>query len=130
MKSINELTPFLGKWNLEGDDIVGHQEMKWLDGNSFLFQLFDINYSGRNIKGIEIYEFDSKTQLCKKHLYDNEGHHFTYYYDLVEKEITIWFQAFGSDNYFKGKFTTDFQSYEGAWKWPDGGYSFIATKII
>jgi hypothetical protein len=129
MKSINELTAFLGKWKLVGDEIIGQQEMKWLEGNTFLFQEFDINFSGRYIKGIEIYEFDNKTQLCKKHLYDNEGHHFIYFYDLKGKEITIWFQSVGSNNFFKGKFSDDMQTYHGAWQWTGGGYSFTATKF-
>ncbi|MBK8956810.1 MAG: hypothetical protein IPM34_14830 [Saprospiraceae bacterium] len=128
MNSIKDLYPLIGKWKIQGDDVTGEQEMKILDGNYFLFQQFDIIYSGRHINGIEIYEFDEGLQLCVKNLYDNEGHHFTYYIDIVEYDIIIWFQEVHSENSFKGKFSEDFLSYAGAWTWSGGGYSLKAIK--
>ncbi|PZX46496.1 hypothetical protein LV85_04216 [Algoriphagus chordae] len=58
MNSIKDLYPLIGKWKIQGDEVIGEQEMKILDGNHFLFQQFDLTYSSRHIKGMEIYKFD------------------------------------------------------------------------
>lgn len=126
---LKDLEKFIGIWDISGPDITGQQHLDWFEGGFFLEQHFSIDYTGRKIKGVEYIEYDKENEQCVSHLYDSEGHHFIYIWELKNKDITIWFGKKDCSNRFKGKFDKQYNSYSGAWEWPGGGYSFTAKKI-
>jgi hypothetical protein len=127
LKSLNK---FVGIWNMSGDDLSGQVRFDWFEGGFFLVQQVNIIHFGKKIKGVEYIEYDVNSKQRKSHFFDNAGNHFTYVWEIRDKEFTIWFGEKDSDNYFEGRFDDTYHSYSGDWKWPDGGYKAFAKKVL
>ena len=127
LKSLERL---VGSWKLSGPEIKGEVTFEWLEGGFFLVQRGRIEIWGRKIIFIEYIGYDANQGLCTSHLFDNYGNRFTYAWEIVGDKLTIWFGQKGSDNCFQGKFNRKGDRYSGAWKWPGGGYTATATKVM
>lgn len=133
---LKTLDILVGKWNVSGPEVKGHISYEWMEGGYFLVQNIDLEQYGQNVKGIEIIGFERKfgeTQQSsdiKSRFYDNTGNTLDYTYEIEDDTLTIWGGEKGSPAYFKGKFSTDGNSNEGAWVYPGGGgYSSTMTRV-
>jgi hypothetical protein len=61
--------------------------------------------------------------------YTGAGEVLDYTHELVGADLTIWYGARGSDNLYRGTFTSDGTVLTGAWSWPGGGYATTARRI-
>jgi hypothetical protein len=122
-------------WHLEGiRGRTGEIKFAWQEGGFFLIQHFNLVYGGRKIRGIEVIgnlrrvgEEPSKEIWTRVYTFD--GLTLDYVYELVDRNLTIWFGERGSQNFFLGKFSDDGKTLSGAWQWPGGGYSVTNAKI-
>lgn len=77
------LAVFLGKWNSEGQalaspwgtagKIASVSTYEWLPGNFFLIQRWDGRQGTTEIKGIEIYGYDTRSKKYTGRFFDNAG---------------------------------------------------------
>jgi hypothetical protein len=124
----------IGSWKLTGD-ATGLNSFEWMDGRHFLLQHVDMKYGGRRIQGLEVighlHRIDEKPSIeIRSRFYSsNDGLTLDYVHELAGDTYTIWFGEKGSDNRFKGKFTSDGNVYSGAWSWPGGGYLVTCTRV-
>jgi hypothetical protein len=129
---MKELDKLIGKWKVSGD-AKGQIEYKWAEGGFFLVQDVDLEYGGKQIRGIEmvgylhrVAEAPSKEIWSRFYSY-LDGLTLDYVYEFAGDTLTIWFGKKDSDNFYKGKISED--SFNGAWQWPGGGYSVTGKKI-
>jgi hypothetical protein len=59
----------------------------------------------------------------------NTGLTLDYVYEMEGDELIIWFRHKGSDNRMRGLFSPDGRRFDGAWKWPGGGYNFQGNRL-
>jgi len=131
LKTLNKL---VGTWKISGD-AKGHIEYKWAENGFFLIQDVDLEYGGKQIRGIEMIGHLQKIgeepsrEIWSRFYHFTEGLTLDYVYELVDNTLTIWFGEKDSNNFYKGTFNEDGSSFKGAWQWPGGGYSMVAKKI-
>ena len=131
LKTLNKL---VGTWKISGD-ATGQIEYKWAEGGFFLIQDVDLEYGGKQIRGIEMIGHLQKIgeepsrEIWSRFYHFKEGLTLDYVYELVDNTLTIWFDKKGSNNFYRGTFNEDGSSFKGAWQWPGGGYSMVAKKI-
>jgi hypothetical protein len=105
--ALKRLDTLVGTWSIKGresgpdGEIHGQVTFEWMEGGFFLVQHVDIDYIGRKIKGIEYIEYDEFSKACTSHYFDNEGHVFTYAWEVNDDDITIWFGTAGSSKSFQ-----------------------------
>ena len=122
-----------GSWKLTGD-ATGRTRFEWMKGRYFLLQHVDIKYGRRKIQGLEVIGhlqgLDGKpSKEIKSRFYSsNDGLTLDYVHEIAGDTYTIWFGERGSNNRFKGRFSSDGDSYSGGWKWPGGGYDVTCTR--
>jgi hypothetical protein len=130
LKSLNKL---VGIWKISGD-AKGQIEYTWAEGGYFLIQKVDLEYCGKQIRGIEVIGHLQKVgeepsrDIWSRFYHFTEGLMLDYVYELVDNTLTIWFGKKNSNNFYRGIFSEDGSSFKGAWQWPGGGYSMIAKK--
>ena len=131
LKSLNKL---VGTWKISGD-AKGQIEYKWAKNGFFLIQDVDLEYDGKQIKGIEMIGHIQKAgekpsrDIWSRFYHFTEGLTLDYVYKLVDNTLTIWFDKKDSNNFYKGTFNEDCSVLKGAWQWPGGGYSTVAKKL-
>ena len=132
--NLKNFDKLIGTWKLTGD-ATGQITFKWLEGGRFIMQEVDIEYGGRNIKGIEMIgclqrvgEEPSKEVWSRFYSF-LDGLTLDYVYELAGDTLIIWFKEKDSDNFYKGIFSKDGNSFKGAWQWPGGGYSVVGTRV-
>lgn len=132
---LKALDVLAGTWDVSGPEIKGRVRFEWLEGNFYLVQHYDLNYSGHLIKGIEIIGFERKFganapgEHITSHVFDNEGNSLDYIYELEGDRLTIWGGEIGSPAAFRGMFSPDRNTLTGGWEWPGGGYESTMTRV-
>jgi hypothetical protein len=131
---LEELDKLIGKWKLWGD-ANGYVEYEWLEGGHFLKQEVDIVYGGKNIKGIELIGYlhrageEPGKEIWSRFYSFYDGLTLDYVYEFDGDTLTIWFGHKDSDNFYKGTFSKEGDSFSGSWQWPGGGYSVTGKRI-
>ncbi|MBI3583661.1 MAG: hypothetical protein HY096_06890 [Nitrospinae bacterium] len=131
---LRNLDKLVGKWKISGD-AKGQIEYKWADGGFFLIQDVNLEYGGKQIKGIEIIGHLQKIgeepsrEIWSRFYHFTEGLTLDYVYELVDNTLTIWFGKKDSNNFYSGTFNKDGNSFKGAWQWPGGGYKITGRKL-
>lgn len=129
----------IGSWKVSGrengpeGEIHGQVRFEWFPGGHFLVQHVDLVHIGHVVNGIEYIGFGrdysgEAPEHCTSHLFDADGNHFTYVWELEGDALTIWGGEIGSPAYFKGTFSADGNTLSGGWVWPGGGYTSISTR--
>ena len=132
LKSLDRL---VGKWRVSGPEIDGFSTFEWLDGGFFLIQHIDFVHSGHQVKGMEVighlHLFGAEpSEDIKSRYYGSTGETFDYVYELEGDTLTIWGDEKGSPAYYKAKFSSDGNTFSGAWVYPDGGgYEATSTRL-
>lgn len=132
--TIQKFEKLIGKWKLSGD-AQGQIEYRWLEGGFFLMQDVDIEYGGKRIRGIELIgHFKGVEEQPSKEVWSRfysflDGLTLNYVYDFSDNTLTIWFVEKDSNNFYKGIYSEDGNSFTGEWKWPGGGYKVRGNRI-
>ncbi|WP_397472577.1 hypothetical protein [Rheinheimera sp.] len=130
---LQALSKLLGSWIVTGG-ATGTVTYRWMDGGFFLLQEVDLIQNDMQIKGIEVighlrpFEQPASDNIVSR-FYDNHGNTFDYEYELEGNQLTIWAGGKGSDAYFRGVFSEDGKSNQGAWVYP-GGYGYESTMTL
>ena len=131
LKSLDRL---VGSWEISGG-AQGKTTYEWMEGGFFLIQHVDLEQYGQKIKGLEIIGHERQfgaepSEEIKSRFYDNVGNTLDYVYELEGDTLTIWAGEKGSPAYYKGKFSDDGNTMNGAWVYPGGGgYDSTATRV-
>jgi hypothetical protein len=131
---LQALDRLVGTWKVAGG-AEGTVAYEWLEGNFFLLQHVDLEQYGQRIKGIEVIghvkPFEAAaSEDIKSRYYDSMGNTLDYVYELDGDTLTIWAGERGSPAYYKGTFSADGNSCEGAWVYPGGGgYESTMTRV-
>lgn len=132
--TLTTLNKLVGKWRISGD-AKGMIEYRWAECGFFLIQDVNLEYSGKQIMGIEMIGHLQKVgeepskEIWSRFYHFTEGLTLDYVYELVDNTLTIWFEEKDSNNFYKGSFNEDGNTFKGAWQWPGGGYSMVAKKV-
>lgn len=129
----------IGTWTVSGHEdgpegeIHGEVRYAWYPGGHYLVQHVDLVHVGHVVQGIEYIgygrDFMGQTpEHCTSDLFDADGNHFNYVWELEGDTLTIWGGEIGSPAYYRGTFSADGQTLTGAWVWPGGGYSSTSTR--
>lgn len=127
------LDRLVGTWRVTGG-AVGTVTYRWLEGDFFLLQEFDLEQGGHRVKGIEVigrerpFGAEKPSEDIKSRVYDHEGNTLDYVYELQGDTLTIWGGERGSPAYMRATFSPDGTSFSGGWVWPGGGYETTATR--
>ena len=137
LKTLNKL---VGSWKLKHKDLNtgkewgGQDTFEWLEGDFFL--AFHHEEFGNNIKGMMLIGYekrwgeDKPSKDLMGHWFETStGNHFIYIWEVNDNAITFWLESRDSGMAFRGKFSDDFNTITGAWRWPGGGYELTMTKI-
>ena len=131
LKSLDRL---VGTWKITGD-ATGTTEYKWSEGGLFLIKDVDMEYAGKQIKGIEfighLHKVGKKPteEIWSRFYHFTEGLTLDYVYQMHDNTLTIWFEEKDANNFYTGTFDKQGKSIKGAWQWPGGGYSIVAEKV-
>ncbi len=131
---MNSLETLVGTWAISGG-VAGEIRFERMTGGYFLIQHVDIASGGRRITGMEVIgrlHFpggQSSAEIHSRFYSFLDGLTLDYVYEVEGDRLQIWFGPKGSENYFLGHFSKDRNSFEGAWKWPSGGYDVKARRV-
>jgi hypothetical protein len=117
-------------------DVGGTVRYEWMDGGFFLIQHVNLQeQGGQQTKGIEIighlhrYGEEPSTDIHSRY-YGSTGDTLDYVYEIEGDTLTIWFGERDSPAYYRGTFSGDGTTLNGAWHYPGGGgYEANATRI-
>lgn len=143
--ALRALDRLVGKWEVKGrtvdtdEDYSGTYSAEWMEGGYFLLQRSDIG----GIKGMEVTGYDSRRQMIISYFFESTGGAYIYRYELQGDELAITglevirglssltFDDLpeGSTVTYRGTFGDDGKTLVGSWRWPDGGYDAVQTRI-
>jgi hypothetical protein len=128
------LERLIGRWQITGG-ADGTATYEWLEGGYFVIQHVELEQHGERIKGIEVigreraFDADPGEEITSR-FYDNQGNTLDYTYEVDGDILTIWGGERGSPAYFKGEFSANGDTIDGAWVYPGGGrYDSTMTRI-
>jgi hypothetical protein len=136
---LRQLDKLCGTWELTHKDLntgeqwSGRDTFEWLDGGYFMamhHEEFD-RVKGMMIIGYETqWGQDKPTEDPMGHWFEtSSGHHYTYIWDVNDKNMTFWLERKHGDAAFKGVFNNDHTEVKGTWNWSGGGYELTMKKV-
>jgi hypothetical protein len=126
--ALQRLSRLAGKWKMTGSpvgskesNIKGITTFKWLhrkEGKSFyLVQDMKMDYAGMLIKSHEIIGYNPKTKAFSSTVYSNMAEDpWPYEWDVKGNDITISIKYGKMDARFRGKFSSDGNTFSGGWR--------------
>lgn len=129
---LRRLDRLVGTWQISGD-ATGQVRYEWTPGGYFLMQHFDLTYSGRAIRGIELighlhpFGGGPGADIQTRGYSFVDGLTLDYVYDLSGDTLTIWGGTRGSPSFYRGTFEGE-DALNGGWQWPGGGYTANMTR--
>jgi hypothetical protein len=133
-EALRRLDRLTGTWRVTGG-AEGTVTYEWMEGGFFLVQRVDLEQQGQRIRGVEIIGHirpfgQEPSEDIKSRFYDSQGNALDYVYEIEGDTLTIWGEERGSPAYFKGRFTKDGATLDGAWVYPGGGgYESSMTRV-
>jgi len=131
---IEEFGRLVGTWKM-GGDIDGTVTYRWALGKRFLIQDVDLVYAGRRIAGVEMIGHLAKVgatptpEVWSRFYSFYDGLTLDYLYEFEGDVFRVWFEDKSLNNFLQATLAPGGLSFEGAWSWPGGGYSFTATRV-
>jgi hypothetical protein len=124
-EALRRLDRLTGTWRVTGG-AEGTVTYEWMDGGFFLIQRVELDHDGRKIRGMEIIGHtrpfgQEPSEDVVSRFYDTEGNTLDYVYEIEGDTLTIWGGERGSPAYYRGRFSDDGASVNGAWAYPGGG---------
>lgn len=126
MIMLKAMDRLVGTWKVSGG-VEGTVTYRWMEGGQFLIQDVDLTHDGAGIKGMEIigrkrpYGAEEPSQDVHSWYFDNDGSTLAYVYEMEGDTLTIWGGQKNSEAYYRGTFSADGTSVNGAWVYPGGG---------
>ena len=123
----------VGTWKVSGEN-EGETTWEWLEGRFFLLQRGWSRREGMEQKYLQIIGHDRPpgsepaTDITGR-LYTDHGDTLSYVCQVEDDTMTIWMGEKGSPAVYRGTFSADGNTIEGAWEWPGGGYKEIMTRL-
>src|SRR5688500_2439984 len=125
--ALHRLDRFVGTWEVTGrtldaeeDNVSGRLTFEWLPGGFFLQQRVQIDFTGLDVRGLEIIGYDPATGKFPSTVYSNlVGVPIPYEYDVQGDRVTIRTELAGGAT-FTGTWAEDGSSMSGGWR-PDEG---------
>jgi hypothetical protein len=131
MKNFDRL---VGTWHVTGG-AEGTVTYRWLAGEQFLVQEIDLTQYGQPVTGIEVigrlkpFGAEQPSEHVHSRYYDSQGNTFDYLYEIDGDTLTIWAGEVGSPAHYRGAFSADGNTVDGAWVYPGGGgYASTMTR--
>jgi hypothetical protein len=122
----------VGTWKVSGE-AEGETSWEWMEGGFFLIQRGWMRREGTEQKYLQVIGHDrmpgsEPADAITGRLYTSNGDTLNYVCELEGDTMTIWMGEKGSPAVYKGTFSADGNSIEGAWEWPGGGYKETMTR--
>jgi Protein of unknown function (DUF1579) len=123
--ALRRLDRLVGTWSMKGhligsdeENIFGETSYQWLAGGFFLQQDVDMDFAGMlKIKSRELIGYDAETKVFTSSVYSNLSPvPLPYIWDLQDDELTIAVSYGPLDATFRGKFSSDGNSFSGGWR--------------
>lgn len=132
---LKALERLVGTWAMSGD-VGGTVSYEWMEGGFFLIQRVNLEQAdGQRTTGMEIighlhlYDQEPSPEIWSRYYGGGNGQTLDYVYELEGDTLTIWFGGRGSPAYYRGTFSPDGTTLNGAWHYPGGGgYTANATR--
>jgi hypothetical protein len=122
----------VGTWKVSGET-EGETTWEWMEGGFFLIQRGWTRREGVEHEYLQVIGYDrmpgaEPADAISGRLYTSQGDTLAYVCELEGDTMTIWMGEKGSPAVYKGTFSADGNSIEGAWEWPGGGYKETMTR--
>ena len=123
----------LGTWKISGES-EGETTYEWMKGGFFLIQRGQVVRPEGAFEFVQIIGYDRTPgaepgSAITGRLYTSHGDTLTYVCEDDEKTLTIWFGQKGSPAFYKGEWSQDSNTINGAWEMPGGGYKETMTRV-
>ncbi len=131
---LRTLDALVGTWAISGD-AAGTTRYEWMEGGWFLLQHVDLDQGGQSSHGLEVIGHlrpygEEPSADIRSRFYSGSGETLDYTYEVDGGVLTIWFGERGSPAYYRGTFSADGNSCNGAWVYPGGGgYESNMTRV-
>lgn len=134
-EELRRLDRLVGTWEVTGG-AEGRVTYEWMPGGFFLLQHIDLEQFGQRVTGMEVigrtrpFGASEPSPDIHSRYYDDQGNTFDYVYEVEGDVLTIWGGERGSPAYFRGEFSADGATVDGAWVYPDeGGYPSTMRRV-
>jgi hypothetical protein len=122
----------VGSWKVSGES-EGETSWEWMEGGFFLIQRGWTRREGVEQEYLQIIGYDrmpgsEPADAITGRLYTSHGDTLAYTCELEGDTMTIWMGKKGSPAVYRGTFSADGNTIEGAWEWPGGGYEETMTR--
>jgi hypothetical protein len=129
--ALRRLDRLVGTWKVTGG-AVGTVTYEWMN-DFFLSQRVDLEHDGNRSTGLEIIGHSRPfgqppSEDIVSRYYGAGGDTLDYVYEIVGDTLTIWGGERGSLAYYRGTFSADGDTVDGAWVFPGGG-GYHSTMI-
>jgi hypothetical protein len=131
---LRALDRLVGTWKISGP-APGEATYEWLDGGFFLIQHGEVQQEDGPFRYVQIIGFDRAPGQTEPagditgRLYSSRGDTLTYVSEADDETLTIWFGEKGSPSVYRGRWSEDGNTLQGAWEWPGGGYEETMTRV-
>jgi hypothetical protein len=122
---LRRLDRLVGTWSMKGhlidsdeENILGESSYQWLEGGFFLQQDVAMDFAGiLKIKSRELIGFDAETKAFSSSVYSNLSPvPLPYKWDVQGDELTISVNYGPLGATFRGRFSSDGNSFAGGWR--------------
>ena len=122
----------VGTWKVSGG-AEGETSWEWMEGGFFLIQRGWTRREGTEQTYLQLIGHDrtpgsEPAEAITGRLYASTGDTLAYVCELDGDTMTIWMGEKGSPAVYRGTFSADGNTIEGAWEWPGGGYDERMTR--
>ncbi len=123
----------VGTWKISGEN-EGETTWEWMEGGFFLIQRGWSRREGIEQRYLQIIGYERTPgaepgDAITGRLYTNHGDTLTYVCEVDGDTMTIWVGDKGSPAVYRGTFSADGNTINGAWEWPGGGYRETMTRV-
>jgi hypothetical protein len=131
---LKALDRLVGTWKISGP-MDGETTYEWMDGGFFLIQRGQVQREDGPFTYVQIIGLDRGPEQTEPagdiigRLYSSRGDTLTYVSEADGETLTIWFGERGSPSVYRGRWSDDGNTLEGAWEWPGGGYEETMTRV-
>ena len=133
---LEQLQPLVGQWTMEAafpeappSDMRGHTVFQWGPGDAFLIQRWEVPMEGPP-DGVAIVALDERSGKLIQHYFDSRGVVRQYEMSLADGVWSLRKLSPGFAQRFRGEFSADGDTIEGAWEKSEDGESWEHDFVL